>query len=224
MRAIPFSVSAALVLLSSSLGPPPRAWAQTDVQTPETIRRRVARPEASTKVTPSTAAVSVARAVPAPSVCPSPPPVHPCPPCEGAKRRVLADGTVETSYTDGTVKRMTPGGTTLIRYADGTSEERSKAGTVYRDRVGNVVSRQSNQIMYMEVPSADPPDPPTSGSQLARWLARHNADVLAALSALLANEPGGPESLQQYLAGEADLGLYAQIAHRTALLDRLLTP
>ncbi|HVT17014.1 MAG TPA: T-complex 10 C-terminal domain-containing protein [Thermoanaerobaculia bacterium] len=220
MRATP--AFAALIFLSSGLALPP-ARAQTAARGPEAaIRLPAARQSSEDTATSPAAAVLAAR--PATGLCPPAPPVHACPPCEGAKRHVLPDGTVETFYTDGTVKRVRPDGTSLVRYADGTSEEHTQSATIYRDRDGNVVSQKSHQIMFMEVQSADPPDPPPFGSQLARWLVRHNADVLAALSAVLANEQGGPESLRQYLAGENGLDLYAQIARRTALLDRLLAP
>jgi hypothetical protein len=156
--------------------------------------------------------------------CPPPPPLHDCPSPEGAKVLVKEDGSVQVTYTDGTVKLSRRDGGKLITYLDGTSVEDTRGGTTWRDKNGKVTNHVVKLGIQMEIPLAGPPDPPASGSQLYKWLLRHNQDLLVALTSRLGTEAGGAKSLRDYLAKEQELGLYDQIAARTALLERLLQP
>ena len=208
------------LLLVLVLGLPQTATAQPALQ-----RERVRVPAAAGADKIRTEAVELSGRVGTPS--PSPPPaavVRPCPPAEVASRRVLPDDGVETTYVDGTVKVVHPDGRSLTTYPDGTSEEDTGARIIWRDKDGNVISSTPVMRTYAHVPRATPPDPPASGSTLDVWLARHNQNLLSALRALLANEAGGPESLNGYLAREQGMGLYDQIASRTELLERILNP
>lgn len=209
------------LLPAASLAAPRGAAAQTATAVP-----RVHRLPATAAASPSIAARPQVRGLAGAggATCP---PAHPCPPCEGAKRRLLPDGGIETRYTDGTVKLVRPqGGGTLTTYADGSSVEETRAGTTWRDAAGKVVSFRQMLGIFAQVPYATPPDPPDADSMLARWLARHDEDLLAALRTALAGADGGAESLDRYLAREREqgLGLYGQIAARTELLEKLLAP
>jgi hypothetical protein len=157
------------------------------------------------------------------SQCP-PPPLHECPSPDGARVLITEDGSVQTTYTDGTVRLSRSDGGKLITYSDGTSVEDTRSGTTWRDRAGKVTNYAVKLGIRMDMPFAGPPDPPASGSQLYNWLLRHNQDLLMALTSRLGAEAGGAKSLRGYLAKEQELGLYDQIAARTALLERLLQP
>lgn len=208
------------LLLAAAFGVPRTAAAQeaqprirdrARVQVPSTVLTNPVLQERATAVNPPGTA------------CPPAPPVRPCPPCEGAKRRVLPDDTVEVTYTDGTVKVLRPDGSSYTTYPDGTSVEETGGATIWRDKDGNETARQNKWRTFSHVPYATPPEPPTSGSTLARWLERQNYFLLTTLQTLLAGDTDGQKSLDQYLEREKALGLYEQIASRSELLQRILT-
>ncbi len=184
------------------------------------------RPATSVRLKPSTTVSSVRAKPPVLGLATAGgaacPPTHVCPPCEGAKRSVLPDGSVETSYVDGTVKVVHAGGQTLTTYADGASVEENSAATTWRDPKGKIVATRKKTSVMIQTTLANLPNPPTPFSDLGRWLGRLNGDLEAALRAQMANDPEGIKNLKRYFATtERGSGIYQQIDSRTRMLKEL---
>jgi len=115
------------------------------------------------------------------------------------QRTILADGTVEIRYSDGTIKRLFNGGFTLIR-------------------PGGLAST----VLYAQAQPPTPPDLPAN-PEAQQWLDQHKASLLEFIRILVGEDA---QAVTYYLQQESEKAgnIYDQIYFRTRMINMLLTP
>jgi len=115
--------------------------------------------------------------------------------CLGAKRRILADGTIEMRYSNGLVRRLHP---------DGTVEEDWPPGL------------QEFPVIPIQTPAAELPQPPGG---IAEWGRELDNRLFRTIKNLLTRK-----ELSEYLQMEEDLEFYDKVELRLKAIELLTRP